>query len=81
MLLSMFAITQPARLPSSSTGRRPGLCDQHSPTSVVGTTATTGASMPAAFSVASSHAVLPLITIRHNPTAMSTPTNTARAGV
>jgi hypothetical protein len=37
--------------------------------------------MPAAFSVASSQAVLPLITIRHNPTAMSTPTNTARAGV
>ncbi len=81
MLLSMFAITHGGRLPSSSTGSRPGLCDQHSPTSVVGTTATIGASIPAAFRVASSHVVLPLITIRHSPIAIRTPTKIARTGV
>ena len=81
MLLSMFATTHDARFPSSSTGRRPGLCDQHLPTSVVGTTATIGASIPAALSVASSQVVLPLMTIRQRPIAINTPTKIARTGV
>ena len=80
-LLSMFATTQGASSPSSVTGNDGGVSDQQVPTSVVGTTATIGASMPAALSVASSHTVLPLIAIRHNPIASRTPTKIARTGV
>ena len=81
MLLSMLATTQSASSPSSFTGSGLGVTDQHVPTSEVGTTATIGASIPAAFRVASSHEVLPLITMRHRPIAMSTPTKIAFTGV
>jgi len=48
---------------------------------VVGTTATIGASIPAALSVAFSQVVLPLMTMRHSPIAIITPTKITRTGV
>jgi hypothetical protein len=59
MLLSMLATTQPWSSPSGVRGNDGGSTDQQSPTSVVGTTATIGASIPAAFKVASSQTCCP----------------------
>ncbi len=81
MLLSILATTHAASSPSSFTGSGRGWTDQHTPTSDVGTTATTGASIPAVLRHASSQDELPLMTMRDNPIAIRPPTRMARTGV
>ena len=81
MLLSMFAVTQSASVPSALIGSGWGFTDQHTPASEVGTTATMGASIPATFRHESSHVLLALMMIRHSPIAISPPTKMDRTGV